>query len=248
MKHIFFVAAILVTHAFSHAQVREHTSNTNGWFMYFGNHKLGERLGIHAEVQFRRNDIITENQQLLLRAGLDFYLRTGARLTAGYGFIQTHPYGEFAVPNAFPEHRIWQQFLTTQSIGKVKLSHRYRLEQRMIGNASTGEFENGRFENRVRYMARMVVDLNKSTNPLYVAMYDEIMMNFGKEVGYNLFDQNRLYGALGVTLSKAFKLEVGYVYQLVQLRSLSADSKIQMEDNHTFQLGLFSTLPFYKAE
>lgn len=35
--------------------------------------------------------------------------------------------------------------------GSLKLSHRYQLDQRMIGNASTGAFCNGRYENRFRY-------------------------------------------------------------------------------------------------
>ncbi|HYG03062.1 MAG TPA: DUF2490 domain-containing protein [Chryseosolibacter sp.] len=248
MKQLFIISLFVFTFFTVAAQVREHTSNTNGWYMYFGNHKLSEKIGLHAEVQLRRNKIISEKQQLLLRTGLDFYLPSGGRFTVGYGFIETHPYGEFAAPKAFPEHRIWQQYLTTQAIGKLKLTHRYRLEQRMIGNAATGKFDDGRYENRFRYMARIVIDLNKAPRPLYLALYDEILVNFGKEVGYNLFDQNRLYGALGLTLSKAIKLELGYVYQVVQLRSLSAQSRLRIEDNHTIQVGVYSTIPFFRAE
>src|SRR5690606_5176047 len=118
---------------------RRQTNNYNGWLMYFGNHKLADRIGVHAEVQWRRHNGVSENQQLLLRSGLDVYLKNTSRFTVGYAFIKTHPYGEFAVINSFPEHRTWQQFLTTQSFGKINLSHRYRLEQRWIGNATTGE-------------------------------------------------------------------------------------------------------------
>ena len=216
--------------------------------MYFGNHKFRDNFGIHAEIQWRRHNYLSDPQQLLLRFGLDYYVTEKEKITIGYGFIKTFPYGEFAVTNAFPEHRIWEQFQTAQTLGKFKLNHRFRLEQRMIGNASTGEFEGGRFENRFRYMAKGTVDLTKGERPLYIAMYEELFINFGRDVGYNLFDQNRLYGALGITVSKAIKIEVGYLYQVVQLRSLdlAATPRNKIEDNHTFQLALFSNLSLVK--
>jgi hypothetical protein len=255
MSILQIVSVIVVVTAsplFLHAQhTRTSTENTNTWFMYFGNHKFSDHFGLHAEVQWRRNDFFSKNQQVLLRTGLDYYLNNNhGRFTVGYAFIQTYPYGEFAVPNAFPEHRIWEQFLTSQKLGRVQLSHRYRLEQRMIGNASTGEFKDGRYENRMRYMAKATINISKGDRPIFLAAYDEIFLNFGEEVAYNLFDQNRLYGALGFTLSPSMKLELGYLYQAVQLRSLDLSStpRNRIENNHTLQVALFSSLTFFKAE
>jgi hypothetical protein len=232
------------------SNARRHTNNSNAWFMYFGNHKFSSKLGWHTEVQLRRNEFVSNSQQLLLRTGLDYYLKNNARLTFGYAFIETHPYGGFAVANAFPEHRIWQQFTTTQDFNRFKLNHRYRLEQRNIGNAATGEFKGGRFENRVRYMVKgTYVVTPEWKRPLFAAAYDEIFLSFGKEVAYNIFDQNRLYGALGITISETLKMEVGYLYQLVQARTLDAqDAKMRMENNHTLQIGLFSTMSFLKQQ
>lgn len=247
---LFFLLLLKVQTGF--AQVtRANSYNTNAWFMYFGNHKLTDRFGLHAEVQLRRSQWFAESQQLLLRTGIDYYTKGNNRFTLGYAYVETHPYGDFPVANVFPEHRIWQQFLTSQTIGKFKLSHRYRLEQRMIGNATTGEFKNGRSENRFRYMAKVTVNLTSGEHPLFLAAYDEVFVNFGKEVGYNIFDQNRLYGALGYTLSSQLKVEVGYLNQIVQLRSLdatAASARNKIENNHTFQVGLFSTIPFYKSD
>lgn len=230
-------------------QTRTHAYNTNAWLMYFGNHKFSTRMGLHAEVQWRRSDLFSENQQLLLRAGLDFYAKPDVRFTIGYGFVETYPYGEFAVQQAFPEHRIWQQILIQQELGKVKLAHRYRLEQRMIGNASTGEFENGRYENRMRYMARATINITNGEHPIFAALYDEVFINFGKDVGYNIFDQNRLYGAVGYTISPTLKMEVGYLYQVVQLRTLDGTSlHNKIENNHTLQIALFSNVSLAKQK
>ena len=247
-----FLSLLLICFNMQAQETRTNASHTNAWLMYFGNHKFSSRVGLHAEVQWRRHDVFAEAQQLLLRTGIDYYLKDNSRITLGYAFVQTHPYGEFPVAEAFPEHRIWQQFLTTQTLGKFKLSHRYRLEQRFIGNSTTGTMENGRYENRVRYMAKLTVPLVKDwKRPLFAAAYDEIFINFGKEVGYNIFDQNRAYAALGITVSSAFKIELGYLYQLVQLRSLDVTGntpKNKIENNHTLQIGIFSTLPFYNEQ
>lgn len=243
LKNVLAVSCLLLIFGSKgSAQIRDNTNNSNGWLMYFGNHKFSNTLGLHAEVQFRRAEILAEDQQLLLRAGLDYYIKDNSRFTVGYGFILTYPYGEFPVPNRFPEHRIWQQFLTNHAVGKFKLSHRYRLEQRLIGNAATGEFANGRYENRMRYMFKGVYNLTQSERPVFLAFYDEIFLNFGKEVAYNLFDQNRLYGALGLTINNSLKLEVGYLYQAVQLRQIDALSRVRIENNHTLQVGVFHNL------
>ena len=202
-------------------------------------------MGLHAEVQWRRSEVFSENQQLLLRTGLDFYTKPGLRFTVGYAFIETYPYGDFAVQRSFPEHRIWQQLLVPQDLGKVKLSHRYRLEQRMIGNASTGEFENGRYENRMRYMAKATINITHGKNPVFAALYEEVFVNFGKDVAYNIFDQNRLYGAVGYSFSPTLKMELGYLYQVVQLRNLDGTPPTnRIENNHTLQIALFSNAAF----
>lgn len=242
-----FLLCVLTNAAYSQT-TRTYAKNSNAWIMYFGNHKFSEKFGLHAEAQFRRHDFFSDDQQLLLRAGLDYYAGENYRFTVGYAFVETHPYGDFAVANAFPEHRIWQQLLTTQKLGNFGLSHRFRLEQRMLGNAQTGEFANGRYENRMRYMAKLTRNITSGPRPVFLALYDEVMLNFGPNVAYNIFDQNRLYGAIGFTLSDSFKLEAGYLYQLVQLRTLDTMTtpKNRLEQNHTLQIGVFSNLSFLK--
>ena len=96
-------------------------------------------------------------------------------------------------------------------------------------------------------MPKITVALSKGDHPMFLAFYDEIFVNFGKEVSYNIFDQNRLYGALGFTISPDLKIEAGYLHQLVQQRGLdlSGTPKNKIESNHTFQLGIFSTMAFF---
>ena len=76
---------------------------------------------------------------------------------------------------------------------------------------------------------------------LYLGAYDEIMVNFGNNVGANLFDQNRAYAALGYSLNKNIKLEIGYLLQTLQQRNGQV-----IEYNNTFQLSIFSTTPIFR--
>lgn len=252
LLQVLFLTAFMAS-AQNTPSVRENTTNTNAWFMYFGNHKFSKSFGLHAEVQVRRNDVIQNWQQLLLRTGLDYYT-SQVRYTIGYAFVETYPYGEYPVAHAFPEHRMWQQALVSNGVGRVKLSHRYRLEQRWLGNSVTGEFENGRYENRFRYMVRANIPLQGKTiepKKFYLGFYEEVFINFGNEVGYNIFDQNRLYGALGYHLGKIGRIEVGYLYQLIQQRRLllnTIPSKNIIENNHTIQVALISDISFYKEK
>ena len=47
---------------------------------------------------------------------------------------------------------------------------------------------------------------------------DEIMVNAGKNIVYNMFDQNRIYGAVLYQPVRDFTFELGYMY-LFQQRS-----------------------------
>jgi Protein of unknown function (DUF2490) len=232
---------------------RENTSNEHLWVTCVRNEQFSKRLGVHVEGQLRRSDLGDDWQQLLLRTGLDFHA-AGARFTVGYAFVETYPYGDFPVANAFPEHRIWEQALLKQSFGILAMSHRYRLEQRFLGNAATGEFSNGRYENRFRYMLRVNVPLGgKKLEPKksYLGFADEIMINFGDEVKYNLFDQNRLMGLLGYSFSNSTRLEIGYMLQTVKQRSLFAEVEPVrniIENNHTVMVSVVMDIKYIERD
>lgn len=211
----------------------DHDSNGHGWYMFFGDHALreGSRWGIHTEAQWRRADVISSWQQLLLRPAVNYSLSPRVVITGGYGYIRTYRYGEFPTAATFPEHRLFEQVLIRQSPGRWQVQHRLRLEQRWIrpDGADT------RYQNRFRYFL-------KGTTPIggrwFLALYDEPFLGFGKNRGASVFDQNRAYAAVGRKLGEKNSVEFGYLYQLVKQRNGRV-----FEHNHTFQLALFSTVP-----
>lgn len=232
------------------AQTRIHSSNNNAWLMYFGDHKISKYWGIHIEGQIRRNDFVQQWQQLLLRTGINYHINEQIFATVGYCFVETYPYGDFPVKSSFPEHRLWEQLQIKNQIQQFEWISRFRLEQRFselpILNTISNTYEPGDalYTNRFRLLNRVSIPFSGQKiidKSFYISFYDELFINFGKNVGLNLFDQNRAYAAIGYKIPKMGRLEIGYLEQTI----IKSDG-FKIENNHTIQLGLSSNIDFMK--
>ena len=220
------------------ARIRDH--NSIGWYNYFGTFKLNNKFGIHTEYQWRREKIISNRQQSLLRVGINYQLHPKVQLRLGYAWVETFPYGDIpinAMGKDFTEHRIFQMATVTDKISIVDLSHRFMLEQRWLGrysNAALTKEDAYTYTNRLRYMFRLQMPLRGTSvanNTPYIALYDEVFIGFGKNVNENIFDQNRVGVLLGYNLNKLFRIEAGYINQTVQLGREVNDKNVFQYNN-----------------
>lgn len=247
MRYVRLMCLLLLLSTVSLAQ-KEIVTQQHAWAIYTGNHKLTDKFGIHTEYQWRRSDGFQHWQQSLLRLGIDYYAKPSLQLTAGYGWIKSFPYGEQPIAKAFNEHRIWEQVILKSPIGRVDIQHRYRLEQRFLENwkinaeNSDWKMEGFNFRQRIRYRLFAAVPLTRNEwkdNTLFLAIYDEPFIGFGKGIGKNILDQNRFYAALGWRFNKNMNVQFGYLNQYI----VKADG-IQTERNHTLQIGLTYNVDF----
>lgn len=229
---------------------RQFTTNNPAWFMYFGLHKISEKMGLHLEAQIRRNELVSKPQQLLFRTGINYHFNSNAFATIGYAFVETHPYGGLPAKSSFPENRLWEQLQFKNQVNALEMISRFRLEQRFVKLPvlSGTIYEPGPavFTNRFRILNRFSIPFKGKSivdKSLYISVFDEIMVNYGKKVALNIFDQNRIYLALGYKIPKWGRLEVGYLNQLI----LKGDGK-NLENNHNLQVGLTSSIDFYKKK
>lgn len=227
---------------------RQVADNATAWFMYFGDHAVSRRWALNAEAQARRAGVpagLGGWQQLLLRSGVTYTLAPGVRLTAGYAHVSTWPYGEQPALARFPEHRTWEQLLLGHTTGRVAWQHRYRLEQRWADRPLDASGARDRtYTNRARYMVRATLPLRGRTldaGEPYVSAYEEVFAGWGRNVGRNVLDQNRLYGALGWRFGATTRVEGGYLQQLV-LKS----NGVQMERNHSLQFAVYQSAPLHR--
>jgi hypothetical protein len=171
------------------------------WYMLFTTNKVSEKLSIHAEVQYRNYEVASNFNQLLLRTGLNYHISDKAMATMGYGYISTD--GTFEEPAGeenTTEHRIYQQFVLKNKVGKLAFSHRYRLEERFINSPLSGNDTQFRF----RYFLRLTYPINDTW---FITAYDEVFINLQSPT----FGQNRLYGALGYNVNPNLAIQAGYL-------------------------------------
>ena len=162
--------------------------------------------------------------------------------STAYAYVTTHRYGEYPVLAPFPEHRIYQQATVQQKAGRADFQHRFRLEQRWIGQKLPPELpipgiDPWRYQNRFRYLLRLVVPFEQK--PWYFASQNEIFLNYAPMHGARVFDQNRAYAAIGRLLGKDTRIEAGYLQQTL----LQRNGRV-LEFNHTIHIAVFSRLPF----
>ena len=202
-------------------------SDIGNWWIYFGNQALNQKFNWHNEVQYRNYNVIGDMEQLLLRTGIGYNLtENNNNLLVGYGYIDSRNYLQGTDnTSSIVEHRIFQQFISRQKFGRFTLQHRYRAEERFIEDD---------FKMRFRYFLALNIALNRNTfedKTLYASAYNEIFLNHESPV----FDRNRLYGALGYVINEHFRVEVGFMSQI-------------LENTHRnqFQIVIFNNLPLFK--
>lgn len=201
-----------------------------GWAAWFNTYKFTDQVGLISDVQLRSRDEWAGPRNLLIRPGLSWYFAPGQSLTLGYAYVGTfNPDAPDAV-----EHRIWQQYLSTYKIDRLRVSQRLRLEERFIGRPNATDVQSTRF----RWFSRMVLPLDGSANWVsgpFVALQNEAFINLSNRDDLNgkFFDQNRAYLAFGWRLNPTTDVEIGYLNQYINGRSRDTV-------NHVLQVALYT--------
>lgn len=226
-------------------RVNDH--NYLNWLQTFNTISLNKKWSLHLEYQWRRDNGLKYWQQSLLRVGANFKLNENITAHIGYAWVETFPYGDYPIANngTFPEHRIYEQISFRQPVNKFLFTHRFRIEQRLLGRVKTGtdrEIEDWLFLHRFRYQFRMQHPFyTNGDKQFYGAAADEIFIGAGKNVGVNIFDQNRIILLLGYKLNKKLSIEAGYFNQTLQQGRRINNSTI-MQRNNGWMLGSYLNL------
>ncbi len=243
IKHLIFLFILFLGINGQPLYAQNNRLNTNaniGWYNYFGTFKVSEKVGIHTEYQWRRDEFVIKWQQGLARVGVNYQLSPTVLFRVGYAFIETYPYGELPINGfgkSFSEHRLFQMAQLSHKEGIADFSHRFMLEQRFVGrytSAALTEEDEYPLLSRLRYMMRLQVPLKGSEmkdNTPYFALYDEIFIGFGKNVNANIFDQNRIGILLGYRFNKNIRVELGYLNQTLQFGRQIAGQNVFQNNN-----------------
>ena len=184
------------------------------WIGVFHQSRFTARSGLWLDLHFRTTDhFIREKTMTVARAGYVYHLSDELRFIGGYAFANRYNQSPFG---RIPEHRPWQQVQwIQQKKKKFNVLQAFRMEQRYRKNVPHNDYF---FNWRFRYNLSVTVPLRKgspSSGP-FLMMSNEVMVNAGKRILYNYFDQNRLFGGLGYRFSTKLNLHAGYLYVFQQ--------------------------------
>ena len=192
------------------------------WMGYLNQTRFSNRWGIWFDAQLRtKEDFVQDLAQSILRPGLTYYLSDATKLTVGYAWVNHFP-AEGHQDVSQPEHRPWQQvqwhtrYAKTRTMQWVRLEERFR---RKIENDSTLA-EGYNFNFRLRYNFLFQVPLTAGEikpGAVSLILNDEVHINFGKEIVYNYFDQNRFFLGVSYQVNQHDNLQVGYMNLFQQL-------------------------------
>jgi len=204
----------------SAAQKKQVIPATQTWFGIYEQARFSNRWGAALDIQLRTKDhFLTGLSQGAIRGSAVYYMNEGLRFSAGYAFFNYFP-GDNHAHISQPEHRLWQQVQWIDNNRKYRLIHVVRLEERFRRNILNDYTlaHGNMFNYRARYQLAAYVPFGHqhfSPGSLTWFISDEILINFGKEIRTNYFDQNRFSTGLQYHLTSQKSVQFAYlnVYQ-----------------------------------
>lgn len=190
-------------------------SNGNGlgsWSVLNVEMKLNDKFSAFIEGQLRSekfyNDFFYHEQ----KGGISYSASKNVEFLVGSGQYATYASGgNFKSPVSNHEFRLWEQLTIKNDLKRLKLEHRYRIEQR---------FRSDGYRNRFRYRLNAIVPINNTSvvnGTLFTSIYNEIFLT---DKG-PYFERNRFFGGLGYQISRTLTLQTGFLRQF----DYSKDSK-----------------------
>ncbi|AHM63300.1 hypothetical protein D770_25275 [Flammeovirgaceae bacterium 311] len=252
MRHLLELVITFFITSVAFGQQRSVATQQILWLGYYQKAQLSERWALHTELEgrwFTSNG--RQHQWVAPRVHLHYLTLGGADLSAGGAdlsaggayFLQALPQNDEPLQLVRPEIRPHQELTLRQSLGKFRLEHRYRVEERFLRRIMDGALADGwDFNWRFRYRAQLLVPLASGLrlNPT-LKLYNEILLNAGKAVQQNLFDQNRIGATLSLKISKHIFTELGYLHWYQQRPAGNA-----FYNRHIFRFSLIHNLSLRK--
>lgn len=146
---------------------------------------------------------------IYIQSSLIYVLNANWNVAGSYTYQGSNPFEN----NFFNEHRIWEQVIYSNKLGKGRMTHRARLEERFIENRATGTYP---LSTRTRYQLGFNMPLQGRTleeKEFYLNAYNEFYFNL-TGAKYTTYSDNWTYAGCGYNLGKMGKLELGYLLEI----------------------------------
>lgn len=243
MKHLKSLTGLIIfLNACTHTCAQ--TAQFGGWLATFHTYRISDKIDVLFDAQLRSGKQVEHISTILLRPSISFKFNKSVSAALGYAFVGARrEVGE--LNELIPEHRIWQHVILRHKIAAAFSQHRFRLEQRflpkVVAQNNSLHADGYDYASRFRYFTRNIIPFKKGaqfTQGPYGALQNELFLNLGNKRAVNkrIFDQNRLYGAVGYRFGKRLDAEAGYLNQYMIMGNGS------VRNNHILQIASYLNL------
>ncbi|MEY3397525.1 MAG: hypothetical protein RL220_119 [Bacteroidota bacterium] len=223
---------ILALVLFSALQSFAQESDLGSWNILNIRYRMNSSLSFFGETQLRSLQFYDHFHYYEYKGGIQIEMNKQVSAALGLGSYQTYREGgDFVTPKNNDEFRLWPQISFHQSIGKLRVEHRYRSEFRFTSNGYRNRF---RLRIGISYPLGKVKD---GRQPFQISANNELFFT-DKEP---FFERNRLLISGQYRPVKTLAFQAGYLHQF--------DYRINDETGRDFLvLGIYIDLSSGKDE
>lgn len=241
MRHLFFLSFFLFT--FSIHINAQTTHAQESWWDYLNQNRYSDKWGSWLDVQLKLIDGYTHQKNAgEYTGGASYFANANFKYTAAFTYVDGYPNG--AHVNHTAELRPWAMIQLNTNNHYSKWLQWLRVEERfketIQNKVGTGDFD---ASTRLRYYVLAQFPLNNKhkydKGSLSFVTSEELYLNFGKNIVYNTFDQNRFFLGFYYYLNKSNILQLGYtnMYQ-----KYNAPNKFLQSD--VLRVSVFNNIDF----
>ena len=213
MKYFLSCVLFICICAFSFAQpTREVQTQHHFWTSVNTQARVADKWSVVADFHIRRTDYLKNNNFYYTRVGAAYHINKNLTVALGGGHMWLA--NKTATTELFVnENRLVQQVQLNQPIGKIQLSQRLRIEERWIQNVVNSELNDTyKYSTRFRYQLAVTIPVSKNKYIPSLVFSDELMMQSGKHIVYNNFDQNRFFAGIKQQITSSLAADLGYMH------------------------------------
>ena len=214
MKFIYTLLLFLACN-FLCAQTKKNiTQQSLLWTRYYNLLTISDKWSLHSEFDNRIFISTIKENLFMFRVNGRYKINKNTEIGSGFSYFSvTTQEPEINFDFNTTEYRGQQDITWKKELGNSTINQRFQIEERFFHNANKQSLLPGTTYNwRFRY--RFQADFNcwkKKDQYLKTIVYDEIMINAGRNIINNTFDQNRIYAAFQYGINKSMALELGYL-------------------------------------
>ncbi len=192
------------------------TNQSLYWMRYYNQLNFNNKFTWHNEFEDRRFFKNNIQHHIIIHSRLHYKIYHNADFAVGITYSLQSPQDPEAIQKlVIPEVRPEQEINFSQQTSKrFSFMQRFRIDERFIHNNNGKNLIKGYgFNFRFRYKFQINYWLNRKISKFKTVfkIADEIMINTGKNIIYNQFDQNRIYAGVEHEINKNLSLEFGYL-------------------------------------